>query len=55
MFADPGLIKPETIEMFDQCHVPVDQQRRVFSGRVEWRHEDAKPHAVAHDCSPLDV
>jgi hypothetical protein len=40
MFADPGFVKAELVEMLDQLHIPLERQRGILPDRMERGQED---------------
>lgn len=51
MFADPGFVEPEFVQVLNQLEVLFERDGWVVAWRVEWRHEGAEIHS--HDVVPL--
>ena len=44
MLADKRLVEPQFVDPFDELHVALEGQRRIFTDAMEWGHEDAEFH-----------
>src|SRR5260221_14655499 len=44
MLADEGLFIAEVVEPFDQLHIALEAERRVFTDAMEGGHENSKLH-----------
>ena len=57
VFAEPGLVEAQAVQVLDQLQVALERQRRVLPDRVERGQEDAEPEAPvgvnACHCSPF--
>ncbi len=45
VFAEPGFVETQAVEVLDQLQVALERQRRVLPDRVERGQEDAEPEA----------
>ena len=54
VFADPRLIEPQLVQPFDQLHVPIQRQGRIFPQPMEWRHEysESESRSKSHNLIP---
>ena len=50
VFADPGLVVVQLVEVDEQIHVALEGERRVFVVRMKWREKNPGAHvAVRHN------
>jgi hypothetical protein len=47
MFADEGLVIAKLVEPFDQLHIALESERRIFADPVKRGHEDAEFHVCS--------
>jgi hypothetical protein len=45
MLADPDLVEPEVVEVFDQLEVAFECERRVLPGWMKRGHEESEAHS----------